>query len=83
MDAMDLEPVPGTQGVMQEYTLDGIPVHYREPCTHSHTHLGYHSTYWHVFWGGERKLENPDEYKESMQRNSTHSVTLGLGTLVL
>lgn len=41
---MDPEPIPGTLGVSQEYTLDEMPVHYRAPQhTHTLTHSFIHS----------------------------------------
>lgn len=34
---LDSEPISGMLGVKLEYTLDGMTVQCREPCTHSHT----------------------------------------------
>lgn len=34
---MDLESIPGTLDVMQEYSMDQMPVHYRASHTHIHT----------------------------------------------
>lgn len=31
--AVDLKPILGTLGVRQKYTLDGLPVNHRLPCT--------------------------------------------------
>lgn len=34
---VDPEPTRGTLGMMQEYTLEGMPVYLRTLCTHIHT----------------------------------------------
>lgn len=39
---LDPEPILGMFGMKQEYTWDGMPVHYRVPFSHKHfyTYLG-------------------------------------------
>lgn len=36
---VDTEFIPGPMNRRQEYTLDGMPVHLRVPCTHNHLNL--------------------------------------------
>lgn len=35
---LELEPIPGTLDMMQEWTLDGTRVHHRAPCSLTFTH---------------------------------------------
>lgn len=36
-----MECIPGTLGMMQEYTMNETPVHDRTPCTHTHSPLSH------------------------------------------
>lgn len=44
--SLGLEPIPGTQGVKWEYTLDGRPVHRRVLCTYMLSLGANLSTFW-------------------------------------
>lgn len=56
---VDPERILGTQGL--EYTLDGIPVYYKAPCTHTQTKAITPSSNSVLFW----RWEEPEHLKES------------------
>lgn len=58
---LGLEPIPGTQGVKWEYTLDGWPVHRRVLCTYMLSLGANLSTFWRNPCKHEEKIHNSKE----------------------